>query len=334
MIITRTPFRFTLGGGGTDLPSYYSKYGGFIFAAAINKYMFINLNRPVVDDLVRVKYTKSEMVEHREELKHDIAKEAMRMMEIENAIEIISMADVPEGTGLGSSSCYAVGLLNGLHSMKRSYIPLNDLAEEACDLEINRLGKPIGKQDQYLATFGGLTVMDIDKDGAVRVRMANVSDATIDDLNRNLLMFYTNTSRSADDILSEQSKGAKEDKKDVIESMHYIKELGYKILEAVESGSITAVGLMFDKHWQYKKKISSKMSNSHFDEIYNVAKENGALGGKISGAGGGGFFLFYVEEEHGKLRAAMKLSGLREMRYRFDFEGTKVLVNLTDGTRY
>ena len=334
MIITRTPFRFTLGGGGTDLPSYYSRYGGFIFAAAINKYMFINLNRPIVDDLVRVKYTKSETVENREDLQHEIAKEAMRMMEINSAIEIISMADVPAGTGLGSSSCYAVGLLNGLHSMKRRYIPLQYLAEEACDLEINRLGKPIGKQDQYLATFGGLSVMDIDKDGAVRVRKANVSDATIDDLNRNLLMFYTNTSRSADDILSEQSKGAREEKKDVVESMHYIKDIGYKILDSVESGNITDVGLMFDKHWQYKKKISTKMSNPHFDKIYDIAKENGALGGKISGAGGGGFFLFYVEEGHEKLRDAMKRSGLREMRYRFDFEGTKVLVNLTDGAMY
>ena len=333
MIITRTPFRFTLGGGGTDLPSYYSKYGGFVFSAAINKYMFLNLNRPIVDDFVRVKYTKSEMVYHRDELEHDIAREAMRLMEIENALEIISIADVPAGTGLGSSSCYAIGLLNGLHTMKRDYIGLHGLAEEACDLEINKLGKPIGKQDQYLAAFGGLTVLDIDKNGKVNVRKADVSETTIDDLNRNLLMFYTGTSRSADEILTEQSKGAKEEKKDVVESMHYIKELGYKILEAVESGNITDVGLMFDQHWQYKKMISNKMTNPHFDKIYDLAKENGALGGKISGAGGGGFFLFYIEEMHTKLREVMNSLGLREMRYRFDFEGTKILVNLMDGVR-
>ena len=334
MIITRTPFRFTLGGGGTDLPSYYTKYGGFIFAAAINKYMFINLNKPVVDDLVRVKYTKSEMVEHRDELQHEIAKEAMRIIGIEKGLEIISIADVPAGSGLGSSSCYTIGLLRGLHSMNRKYIGLQDLAEEACDLEINRLGKPIGKQDQYMAAFGGLTVLDIDKDGTVHVRGAEVSDSTIDDLNRNLLLFYTNTSRSADVILIEQSKGAKEEKKGVVESMHYIKEIGYKILESVENGNITDVGLMFDEHWKYKKRISNKMSNPRFDEIYEIAKENGALGGKISGAGGGGFFLFYVEEGHKKLRDVMKKLGLREMRYRFDFEGTKVLVNLTDGAMY
>jgi len=327
MIITRTPFRFTMGGGGTDLPSYYSKYGGFIFAAAINKYMFINLNRPVVDDLVRVKYTKSEMVHHREELEHDIAKEAMRMLGIEKGIEIISMADVPAGTGLGSSSCYAVGLLRALQSMKREYCSLQEVAEMACDLEINRLGKPIGKQDQYMAAFGGLTVLDISKDGSVKVRAAVMKNGDVDELNRNILMFYTGTSRSADTILSEQSRGAKEEKKDVVESMHYIKELGYKILEAVESSNITDVGLLLDQHWQYKKRISAKMSNGRFDEIYDIAKQNGALGGKISGAGGGGFFVFYVEKHQTRFRDKMKELGLREMRYRFDFEGTKVLVN-------
>ena len=333
MIITRTPFRITLGGGGTDLPAYYSKYGGFIFSAAINKYMIINLNKPIVDDLVRVKYAKSETVNHREELNHDIAKEAMRMFEIERALEIISIADIPAGTGLGSSSCYAVGLLNGLHSMKRDYVSLQDLAEEACDLEINRLGKPIGKQDQYMAAFGGLTVLDIEKNGTVKVRRAKISDDCLDELNRNLVMFYTDTSRSADVILSEQSAGAKEEKKDVVESMHYIKDIGYRILDSVESGNITDVGLMFDEHWKYKRKISKKMSSPHFDEIYEIAKENGALGGKISGAGGGGFFLFYAEERRKELKSAMKNVGLREMRYSFDLEGTKIIVNLTNGVR-
>ena len=333
MIITRTPFRITLGGGGTDLPAYYSKYGGFIFAAGINKYMFISINRPIVDDLVRVKYSKSEIVAHRDELQHDIARETMRMMGIENALEIVSMADVPAGTGLGSSSCYAVGLLNVLHTMKREYISPQSLAEEACHLEIDILKRPIGKQDQYMAALGGLTVLDIEKDGTVRVRKANISEATIDELNINLLMFYTKISRSADEILCEQSKGAKEEKKNVVESMHYIKEIGYKILEAVESGNLTDVGLLFDKHWQYKKRISARMSNPRFDEIYRIAKENGALGGKISGAGGGGFFSFYVEGNHTKFRETMKKLGLREMRYRFDFEGTKVLVNFMDGLR-
>jgi len=333
MIITRTPFRVTLGGGGTDLPAYYSQYGGFVCAAALDKYMFINLNRPVVDNLVRVKYTKSETVTDRDLLQHEIAREAMRMTGIENSLEIVSMADVPAGTGLGSSSCYAVGLLNAIHTMKRQYIPLDQLAELACHLEIDLLKKPIGKQDQYMAAFGGLTVLDIEKNGKVNVRKIKVSDTIIDDLSHNMLMFYTNTSRNANDILSEQSQGAREQKQNVIESMHYIKEIGYKILEAIETGNITGVGLLFDEHWQYKKKISAKMSNPKFDEIYNAAKQNGAVGGKISGAGGGGFFVFYVEQKHTNFREIMRNLGLREMRYRFDFEGAKVLVNFMDGSR-
>ncbi|MEK7286310.1 MAG: galactokinase [Nitrospirota bacterium] len=333
MIITRTPFRFTLGGGGTDLPAYYEKHGGFIFAAGINKYMYINVNRPIVDDLIRVKYSISETVEHLDDLKHDIAREASRLLGFENALEIISMADVPAGTGLGSSSCYAVGLLHALHTMKREAIALHDLAEKGCQIEVDILKKPIGKQDQYMAAFGGLTVLDIDKDGTVHVRKANVSQTTIDDLNRNILMFYTNTTRSADAILSEQSQGAREEKSDVISSMHYIKELGYRILEAVEAGNVTDIGLMFDQHWEYKKRISKKMSNSNYDQIYEIAKNKGALGGKITGAGGGGFFVFYVEEKQTVFREAMAKMGLREMRYRFDFEGTKVLANFMDGLR-
>jgi D-glycero-alpha-D-manno-heptose-7-phosphate kinase len=333
LIITRTPFRVTLGGGGTDLPAYYSRYGGFVCAVGINKYMFINLNRPVVDDLIRIKYTKSETVKHRSEIQHEIVKTAMEMTKIENALEVVSMADVPAGTGLGSSSCYAVGVLNAIHTMKREFIPLQDLAEEACCLEIEFLKKPIGKQDQYMAAFGGLTVLDIEKNGKVNVRSVNISHETIDELNRNMLMFYTNTSRSADKILAEQTNGAKAKKKQVVESMHYIKEIGYKILEALEDGNLTDIGLLFDKHWEYKKKISTKMSKPRFNEIYQIAKERGALGGKISGAGGGGFFVFYIEEKHSKFREAMKKLGLREMRYRFDFEGTKVLVNFADGTK-
>jgi len=327
MIITRTPFRVTLGGGGTDLPAYYEKYGGFVFSAGIDKYMFISVNKPIVDDLVRLKYSKTEIVEHINQLQHDIAREALRVMGIEKAIEIDSLADIPAGTGLGSSSCYAVGLLHALHTLKRDSISLQNLAEEACKLEIEILKKPIGKQDQYMAAFGGLTVLDIAKDGKVNVRSADMPQEAIDLLNHNMLMFYTQSTRDANEILAEQTKGAKEEKKGVIESMHYIKEIGYKILEAAESGTVDDIGHLFDEHWQYKKKISSKMTNPRFDEIYEKAKEAGALGGKISGAGGGGFFTFYVPENHAKFREVMKQLGLREMRYRFDFEGSKVLVN-------
>lgn len=333
MIITRTPFRITLGGGGTDLPAYYSRHGGFILAAAINKYMFINVNRPVVDDLVRVKYTRSEMVQHRDELQHEIAREALRLAGIERAVEIISMADVPAGTGLGSSSCYAVGLLNALHTLQRQPLGFQDLAEEACRLEIEVLRKPIGKQDQYMASFGGLTVLEIDPDGTVQVSRANLSDSTLDDLQRNLLVFYTGQDRSSLDILAEQSRGASaREQNSVLDSLHAIKDLGYAIKEMLERGDLTGFGRALDQHWQIKKRLSAKVSNGRFDQLYQLAKENGALGGKISGAGGGGFFVFYAENRHSQLRRTLQAVGLREMRYRFDFEGTKVLVNLMDGT--
>jgi len=327
MIITRTPFRVTLGGGGTDLPSYYSKYGGFIFSAGIDKYMVVDVNRPMIDDLIRLKYTKTEIVEHLDDIQHDIARETLRMMGIDKQIEISSVADVSAGTGLGSSSCFAVGLLHALHVLKRDYVSLQRLAEEDFRVESEILKRPIGKQDPYMAAFGGLTVLEIGKDGKVAVRKANVSEETIDSLNRNMLMFFTGTSRSADVILAEQATAVKEEKKDVTESMHYIKELGYEILQAVEGDEIDEVGRLFDAHWQHKKKISAKISNERFDKIYEIAKENGALGGKISGAGGGGFFTFYVPKNHLNFRKVMRELGLREMRYRFDFDGTKTLVD-------
>ena len=327
MIITRTPFRLTLGGGGTDLPSYYEKYGGFIFSAGLNKYMFVDVNRPSADDLIRVKYSKSETVESVGDVQHEIAREILRFTGIEKNIEISSVADIPAGTGLGSSSCYAVGLLHAIHTLKREYVSLADLAEEDFKIETEILKRPIGKQDPYLAAFGGFTVLDIGKDSVVKVRRANVSMETADELNRNLLIFFTGKTRSADDILSAQQKSVAQDDKAVIESMHYIKEIGYEILEAVEDGNLDEVGHKFHAHWQHKKKISTKMTNPEFDKIYEAALASGALGGKVSGAGGGGFFTFYVPGDQRKLREAMRQFGLREMRYRFDFEGSKVLVD-------
>lgn len=327
MIITRTPFRITLGGGGTDLPSYYEKYGGFIFSAGIDKYMFVDVNRPTSDDLIRVKYSTSETVSHIDELKHDIAKEVLRFTGIEKNVEISSIADIPAGTGLGSSSCYTVGLLHAMHTLKRDNVSLAKLAEEDFEIEAGILHRPIGKQDPYLAAFGGLTVLEIAKDGTVAVRPANIAVDVADELNRNLLVFFTGVTRSADDILREQSTAAKEEKKDVTDSMHFIKDLGYQILDDAEAGNIDEIGKKFHTHWEHKKKISSKMSNPDFDRIYDKALVSGALGGKISGAGGGGFFTFYVPDGHQNFRKEMKAFGLREMRYRFEFEGSKILAN-------
>ena len=328
MIITRTPFRIPLGGGGTDLPSYYSKYGGFIFSAAIDKYMFISINQPIVDDLIRIKYSKSETVSSVDEVQHEIVREALQVLGFKNAIEVVSMADVPAGTGLGSSGAYTVGLLNGLHTLKRESLTLQQLAEEACRIEIDILGKPIGKHDQYLAAFGGLTCLEIEKDGNVKVCNGEISHAIIDDLEKNILLFFTGTSRDANEILSSQSKGAEREDSQIVDTLHRIKEIGYQIKDALESGNLAKFGYLLDKHWHVKKNLSGKISDSKIDRLYEKAKENGALGGKIMGAGGGGFFMFYCEEHGNHLRKAMAEEGLREMRYRFDFEGSKVLINL------
>lgn len=316
-----------MGGGGTDLRSYYEQYGGFIFSAGLDKYMFIDANRSVADDLIRVKYSKSETVEHVSELQHDIAREIFRFTGMDKNIEISSLADIPAGTGLGSSSCYAVGLLHAIHTMKRDYVPLAQLAEEDYHIEAEILKRPIGKQDPYLAAFGGLTVLEIDRDGKVKVRPASVSHDVADELQRSMLIFFTGKTRNADDILREQEKSVQQQKKDVVDSMHFIKDLGSQILEAVEAGNLDEVGKKFHEHWQYKKRISSQMSNPQFDRIYDAARENGALGGKISGAGGGGFFTFYVPQNQRGFREKMREFNLREMRYHFDLEGTKVLTD-------
>lgn len=334
MIITRTPFRITLGGGGTDLPSYYENYGGFIFSFALNKYMFITVKRPFADKLIRLKYNISETVKKVPELKHDIARECLTKLDIKDSIDVVSMADIPAGSGMGSSSSYTVGLLNALHTMKREYLSLQELAEEACDIEMYRLKKPMGKQDQYLASFGGFTVLEIAKNGYVTVKRAKISDSTIDGLKSNLLSFYTGVQRKNIGILAQQNKAAEDSKKEVLDSLHYIKDSGYKILDIVESGNISELGLMFDEHWKHKKKLAKGITNPQFDEIYEIAMRNGALGGKISGAGGGGFFLFYCEKNQDQLRKAMSEAGLKEMRFDFDHEGTKVLVNFMDYTLY
>lgn len=327
MIIIRTPFRIPLGGGGTDLPSYYSKHGGFIFSATIDKYMYTFIHRPLVDDLIRVIYSHSERVEKLSEVQHDIVRASLEYMGVENAIQIASIADIPAGTGLGSSSAYAVGLLHGLHVLRREYVSLETLAEEACHIEIDLLKKPIGKQDQYLAALGGFVVLEIDPDGAVHARRAEIADAVLDQLNANILFFYTGTSRSADDILKHQSAAAKRDEGAVVENLHRIKEIGREILTAVESGNLRRFGQLLHEHWTTKKNLSRKVSDPRIDRLYEIARDCGALGGKIMGAGGGGFFLFYIEEGHQSLREAMRKENLREMRYSFDFEGTKLLSN-------
>jgi D-glycero-alpha-D-manno-heptose-7-phosphate kinase len=331
--MTKTPFRITLGGGGTDLPSYYSEHGGFVFSVTIDKYMYINLNTPIVDDLIRIKYSKSEEVSSVGEIQHELVREALRLMGVKNSIEIQSMADIPAGTGLGSSACYLVGLLNGLHCYKNSNISRQELAEEACHIEMNVLKHPVGKQDQYTAAFGGFVVLDIDKSGKVKVSRPDISEDIIDELESSLLIYYIHISRAANDILREQNKAAQEKTheahKVVLESLSEIKDIGYKTLDAVKKGDLTEFGKLLDLHWRIKKRLSNKVSTPRIDELYELGIKNGALGGKILGAGGGGFLLFYCRKDYQhKLTTTMTNAGLRRMRFKFDFDGSNVMMNI------
>ena len=327
MIVSRTPFRITLGGGGTDLPSYYENHGGFVFSFCLSKYMYVCLNRPSADELIRLKYSISESVESVEELKHDIAKACLQRVGIDSKIEIASLSDIPAGSGLGSSSTYTVGLLNALYSMQGHYKSLEFLADEACTIEMDILKKPMGKQDQYLAALGGFVRLDIDKKGVVVPTKIKLEKSIMNELNRNLLIFYTGQQRKNNKILNEQDSSTKKNNEEVLNSLHYIKESGYTILDIVQSGKLDELGLMFRDHWEMKKKLSSGVTNDTIDSIYDTALKNGALGGKISGAGGGGFFTFYCNKNHASLRSAMASKGLKELNYSFDLDGSKIISN-------
>jgi D-glycero-alpha-D-manno-heptose-7-phosphate kinase len=327
MIITRTPMRLPLGGGGTDLASYYTKYGGFLVSAGINKYINICVNTRF-EHAVRLGYSKTEIVNNIDEIQHPIIREALRLLGIEcRNLEIVSMADVPSDSGLGSSSSFTVGLINALQTYKREHLTVKEIAEKACKLEIEILKEPIGKQDQYIAAFGGITSLEFDKSGEVTVIPLNISDDIIVELEHNLMLFYTGIKRKSSYVLQEQNEAAKRDEKQVIESLHKIKEMGYEVKKILESGDIDRYGELLHVHWETKKKMSNKISSSELDEIYELARKNGALGGKIIGAGGGGFFLFYCNNNRTKLREVLEKVGLKFMRFRFDFEGTKVITN-------
>jgi D-glycero-alpha-D-manno-heptose-7-phosphate kinase len=328
MIITRTPFRLTLGGGGTDLPSFYRDHGGFILAAAIDKYMFLNVNAPIVADKIRVRYTGSEMVDHVDQVEHTLAREALRHFGVTSGIEIVSIADIPAGTGLGSSSSYLVGLLNALHTLLQDQATPQKLAEEACRIELEVLKKPIGKQDQYMAAFGGLTVLDIDSGGKVCVTRLDLDVDLVESLEHNILMFYTHEMRDATAILKKQDDATRTKNRTVVKSLIEIKDIGIEICEAISKGNLRRFGELLDLHWQSKKRLSEGISSPQIDAWYELAKQNGAIGGKISGAGGGGFLMLYCEENKARLREVMRVAGLRELKFRFDFEGSKVVFDV------
>jgi D-glycero-alpha-D-manno-heptose-7-phosphate kinase len=330
MIIVRTPFRLPLGGGGTDLPTYYNKYEGSLITASINKYMFVNINEPAIVDKIKISYSKTEIVDldSIENIQHEIVRETLKYLNIKKPIEIHSMADLSAGTGMGSSSAFTVALLKGLNTMNRRFISLQDIAEEACKIEIDLCKKPIGKQDQYASTFGGINELQIDKNGIVTVTPLLLKQETIFELENRLMMFYTNINRDTNQILSEQCNKINNDN-DVIESMHKIKDIGKQIKNSLLNDDIDNFGYLLNEHWLIKKGISNQMSSSNIDKWYNIGIQNGALGGKIMGAGGGGFLLFCVKSENRKkLKLAMENQGLKYMNFKFDFEGVKVLANI------
>ena len=326
MIIARSPLRISLGGGGTDLPSYYEKFGGFLIAAAIDRYVYITLHETFVPDLI-VKYSELERVPAAAQLKHPIIREAFASLDMSgHSLELTSMADIPSGTGLGSSGSFTTALLKALHAHKRNLVHPAELAAQACDIELNRLKEPIGKQDQYIAAYGGLTCFNFMPDGKVEAWPLKVSDETRDNLEDNLLLFFTGYSRSASAILKEQDTKSKSDDKSMIENLHFVKDLGQQSKTALETGNLHEFARLMDVHWQRKKQRSGGMSNPKINEWYDLALANGALGGKLIGAGGGGFLMFYAEDK-AKLRHVMRQSGLKEVRFRFDFEGTKLVTS-------
>jgi len=325
MIIARSPLRVTLGGGGTDLPSYYEKFGGFLISAAIDRYVYITIHETFVNYLI-AKYSKMEKVKKVEDIKHPIIREVVKMLDIECAYwEMSSMADIPAGTGLGSSGSFTTALLKALHTYKRNLIHPKELAEQACYIEINKLGEPIGKQDQYIAAYGGVTCFEFAKNGKVKAYPLKIDKEILYDLEDNLLLFFTGYTRSASNILADQHKKSKKNDKYIIENLNFVKELGIQSKEALESGNLNKFGNLMNVHWEHKKKRFGQMSNPKIDKWYDLALQNGAIGGKLIGAGGGGFLMFYADDKV-KLRHAMMKAGLEEVRFCFDFEGTKLIV--------
>jgi D-glycero-alpha-D-manno-heptose-7-phosphate kinase len=324
MIITRSPLRITLGGGGTDLPSYYREHGGALIAAAIDKYVYVTVTRPFVEGIF-LKYSKLEHVKAVDDVQHPIIREAIRMLDFSTPrIEITTLADIPAGTGLGSSGSFSTALLRALCAYQRRLLHPHELAELACEIEINRLGEPVGKQDQYIASYGGVTCFTFHPDDRVEACPLKLSNQSLTGLEDSLLLFFTGFSRSAGSILKDQKARTELSDGEMLENLHYVKELGLSSRRALESGNMARFGELLDEHWQHKKRRSGGMSNSWIDEWYELGRRNGAIGGKLVGAGGGGFLLFYTDEPR-RLRNAMTTAGLEEVRFRFDFEGTKVL---------
>ncbi len=326
MIITRTPLRISLGGGGSDLPSYYRRHGGVVIAAAINKYIYIGINRTFTNDWF-IKYSEHERVPEVAKIQHPIVREALTRHDV-GPVEITSVADIPAGTGLGSSGSFTVGLLRALYAFKREHVTAGELAEEACNIEIDTLGRAVGKQDQYIGAYGGLTCFEFCPDDRVRVSPLQISHETLRDLEERLLLFFTGYSRDADALLEDQRQRSQSGDTKMISNLDEVVRIGHQVKEALESGDTSGFADLMHEHWETKKRRLAGQQGSQHEAIsrwYDIGKANGARGGKLVGAGGGGFLLFYADDP-AALREAMAAEGLIEVRFYFDHDGSTVVI--------
>jgi len=323
MIVTRTPLRISIGGGGTDLPSYYRRSGGIVISAAIDKYVYLAVNRTFTKDYL-LKYSELERVEALEDIDHGLIREVLTHLEIRPGIEIVSVADIPSGTGLGSSGSFTVGLILALHAYLHRQLSPQDLADLACHIEIEKLGDPVGKQDQYIASYGGLTRFEFRADDSVEATTLPVAPTTLDDLEDHLLLFFTGYSRRATNILADQKERSEKDDGAMIANLDYVQDLGVRIGDALQDGRTHDFADLMHEHWEHKRARTAGMSSNEIDQWYDLARANGARGGKLVGAGAGGFLMFYAEDP-ARVRRAMAEAGLAEVRFRFDFDGAVVL---------
>jgi len=326
VLISRTPFRLSLGGGGTDLPSYYRQHGGFFISAAIDRYIYVSLSPSFDKNTLRVSYSTTEIVSGAHEVSHGAVREALRLLGIEGGLEIVSVAGAPASAGLGSSASFSVGLLTGLHSYLHQEVPRRELAEEACHIAMDLLHEPSGKQDEYAATFGGISTYEVARDGTVEIHPLELSDDTLAELQASILMFYTGITRSSSSVLSKQQKAIING--DATQRMHQIKELGFQSRDALMKGDLARFGELMSDHWVVKRGVVDEMTAAPIDHWISKALSNGASGAKLVGAGGGGFLMTFCTKGRSKLRQAMAEEGLVEHRFNFDFEGTKVIYNV------
>lgn len=324
MIITRTPLRVSIGGGGTDLPFFFPKYGGFLVTSAIDKYIYVMVSERKFHDQFRISYSTTENVDSVDKIQNDRIREALKLLNITKPLEISTISEVPGQSGLGSSSAFLVGLLKALHKLKGEIVSPKVLAEEAAKIEIDIIKEPIGKQDQYASAYGGIINLNINKTGNVLVSPLDITTEVLKDLESNLYMFYTGITRSASEVIRDQSQKAVSDE-EKMQCMSQIKDIGIEIKKAIESGNARRFGEWMNVHWESKKKMSSKMSSSKLDEWYDLGIKNGAIGGKVMGAGGGGFLLFYSERKGSEFIKSMQEAGLKFVPFKFDFEGCKLI---------